>query len=44
MYLNIVNNLSFNSKRARTHIKKKNEDKTSIFYGQLTLNWLRVTS
>ena len=63
MYLNIVNNLSFNSKRARTYIKKKNEDKTteespitkeispdyeatynSIFYGQLTLNWLRVTN
>ena len=62
MYLNIVNNLSFNSKRARTYIKK-NEDKTteeslitkemspdyeatynSIFYGQLTLNWLRVTN
>ncbi len=63
MYLNIVNNLSFNCKRARTYIKKKNEDKTteepliikeisedyeatynSIFYGQLTLNWLRVTN
>lgn len=63
MYLNIVNNLSFNSKRARTYIKKQNEDKTteepiitkeiskddmatynSIFYGQLTLNWLRVTN
>ena len=63
MYLNIVNNLSFNSKKARTYIKKENEDKTteeplitkeiseeseatynSIFYGQLTLNWLRVTS
>ncbi len=63
MYLNIVNNLSFNSKRARTYIKKKNEDETtveplitkeisqdyeatynSIFYGQLTLNWLRVTN
>lgn len=62
MYLNIVNNLSLNSKRARTYIKKKNEDKTeeplitkeisedykasynSIFYGQLTLNWLRVTN
>ena len=61
MYLNIVNNLSFdNKKRKSLPVKKETEDSgeeiiksqklyecytevyNSLFYGQLTQNWLKV--
>ena len=63
MYLNIVNNLSFENKRNRkTPLKKKDDINyddsnaldtnasdyeilyNSIFYGQLTQNWIKVTN
>ncbi len=63
MYLNIVNNLSFDNKRRKSIPLKKEIEKpseevvesqevynsyeeiyNSIFYGQLTQNWLKVTS
>tara|TARA_B100000161_G_C33213457_1_gene265239 strand:+ start:144 stop:335 length:192 start_codon:yes stop_codon:yes gene_type:complete len=63
MYLNIVNNLSFEKKKNRSSIsekqtkEKKEEDiinhhiyreyqdiYNSIFYGQLTKNWLTITN
>ena len=63
MYLNIVNNLSFENKRRKTIPLKKEIEKpveevtesqevynsyeeiyNSIFYGQLTQNWLKVTN
>ena len=63
MYLNIVNNLSFENKRNKNIVLRKteesNEDENksietsvsgyeffynSIFYGQLTQNWIKVTS
>ena len=63
MYLNIVNNLSFENKRRKFAPTKKETEKlseeviesqelynsyeeiyNSIFYGQLTQNWLKVTS
>ncbi len=62
MYLNIVNNISFNNRKRKSETFKKAEEKTieddkmhdedsiiidkvynSIFYGQLTKNWLLVT-
>ena len=62
MYLNIVNNISFNHRKRKSETFKKAEEKTveddkihdedsiiidnvynSIFYGQLTKNWLLVT-
>ena len=63
MYLNIVNNLSFDNKRNKNIVIRKkdnnNEDEhksldiadsdyelfyNSIFYGQLTQNWIKVTN
>ena len=63
MYLNIVNNLSFENKRNKNIVIRKkdnnNEDEhksldiadsdyelfyNSIFYGQLTQNWIKVTN
>lgn len=63
MYLNIVNNLSFENKRRKIIPLKKEIEKPieevvesqevynsyeeiyhSIFYGQLTQNWLKVTN
>ncbi len=63
MYLNIVNNLSFENKRRKSIPLKKEIEKpseeviesqevynsyeeiyNSIFYGQLTQNWLKVTN
>jgi len=63
MYLNIVNNLSFENKRNKNIVIKKKDDKNedehnsldnegsdyelfynSIFYGQLTQNWIKVTN
>ena len=63
MYLNIVNNLSFENKRNNNTLSKRKEKSdesedssielfniekeifyNSIFYGQLTQNWLKVTS
>ena len=63
MYLNIVNNLSFENKRKKSIPLKKEIEKpseeviesqevynsyeeiyNSIFYGQLTQNWLKVTN
>ena len=63
MYLNIVNNLSFENKRNKNIVIRKkdnnNEDDhksldiadsdyelfyNSIFYGQLTQNWIKVTN
>ena len=60
MYLNIVNNLSFDNKKRKSFpIKKESEDSgeevskpqnlyecyaevyNSLFYGQLTQNWLK---
>ena len=60
MYLNIVNNLSFDNKRKRFVSKKKEKENqyeelpvsedfnntyeivyNSVFYGQLTQNWLK---
>ena len=62
MYLNIVNNLSFNNRKRKPETFKKKAEKTvevdnmddkdslayestynSIFFGQLTQNWLLVT-
>ena len=63
MYLNIVNNLSFDNKRNKNIVIRKKEDSNedehksldiadsdydlfynSIFYGQLTQNWIKVTN
>ena len=63
MYLNIVNNLSFNQKRNKEAFNKKETNDSvdeeasllrnyvdykdlynSIFYGQLTKNWLTITN
>ena len=63
MYLNIVNNLSFENKKNRNNFLKKDDESkddklnikqvwcedsmswyNSIFYGQLTENWLKVTN
>ncbi|RPH08040.1 MAG: hypothetical protein CBC53_000750 [Alphaproteobacteria bacterium TMED93] len=63
MYLNIVNNLSFENKRNKNIVFRKKDDNNkdehksldiadsdyelfynSIFYGQLTQNWIKVTN
>ena len=63
MYLNIVNNLSFENKRNKHTVFRKKDDNNedeqksldiansdyelfynSIFYGQLTQNWIKVTN
>ena len=63
MYLNIVNNLSFENKRNKNIVIRKKDDNNeneykspdiadsdyelfynSIFYGQLTQNWIKVTN
>ena len=63
MYLNIVNNLSFENKRNKNIVIRKKENNNdddhksldiadsdyelfynSIFYGQLTQNWIKVTN
>ena len=63
MYLNIVNNLSFENKRNKNVVIRKKDDNNedeqksldiansdyelfynSIFYGQLTQNWIKVTN
>ena len=63
MYLNIINNTSFDSQRARKKIIEKIENEednnenvaksmeviefksfSSIFYGELTKNWLSINT